>query len=375
VAASPHDRVLADLDRLALSAPPRAQFFDEAAERLKRLVPFAGACWHTLDPGSDLITQHRLQNLPDRFPVLANNEYAVEDVNKFADLARAKRRAATITQATGGRPERSPRYRDLLTKAGLGPELRSAFVADGGTWGALILVRRGGEPDFRDHDVELLHRASAVFARAVRRGLIAEACEPAAPLPDTPAVLEFDATGDLARASSSAGPLLAELTGSTLEEGVRAPSIQAIASATRSAIANGAAEFPRSAVKTEAGGWLVLHGARHGSNPSEVAVFVQRAHPTLIAPLLLRAYELTAREQEVAQLTLRGATSAQTASRLGISPHTVNDHLKAIFEKTSTTTRGELSATIFFGEHLPRIQADTAVGDDASFIDAPRPRG
>ena len=76
------------------------EFFDEAAARLKRTVPFDGACWHTLDPGSDLITQHRLQDLPDRFPILANNEYAVEDVNKFADLARAGRKAATLAEAT-----------------------------------------------------------------------------------------------------------------------------------------------------------------------------------------------------------------------------------------------------------------------------------
>jgi hypothetical protein len=74
------ERVLADLERLALRAGTRAEFFDEAAARLKRTVSFDGACWHTLDPGSDLITQHRLQDLPDRFPILANNEYAVEDV-------------------------------------------------------------------------------------------------------------------------------------------------------------------------------------------------------------------------------------------------------------------------------------------------------
>src|SRR5438045_6926979 len=120
------ERLLDDLERLALRAPPRAEFFDEAAARLKRTLPFDAACWHTLDPGSDLITQHRLQDLPDRFPVLANNEYQADDVNKFAGLARAQRKTATLSQATGGRPERSARFRELLTPAGLGPELRSA---------------------------------------------------------------------------------------------------------------------------------------------------------------------------------------------------------------------------------------------------------
>src|SRR6266576_6954230 len=122
---------LDEFERLALRTPSRAQFFDQAAARLKRAVPFDGACWHTLDPGSGLITQHRLQDLPDRFPVLAQNEYSADDVNKFSQLARAARKAATLLDATEGRLERSPRFRELLSPAGCGPELRSAFVADG----------------------------------------------------------------------------------------------------------------------------------------------------------------------------------------------------------------------------------------------------
>jgi DNA-binding CsgD family transcriptional regulator len=370
---------LADLERLALRAPTRSEFFDEAAARLQRTVPFDGACWHTLDPGSDLITQHRLQGLPDRFPVLAHNEYAVEDVNKFDQLARSERKAATLLDATGGHPERSPRFRHLLTPAGLGPELRSAFVADGSTWGALILVRRAGQPEFEARDIELLANASSLFARAVRRGLIAEACASAVPLPGAPGVIELDGSGGLIRASSSAEPLLAELSGSSVAAGVHAASIHAVAGATRAAVATagtaGVEALPSAAVKTPAGTWLVLHGGLLGDRRRrEIAVFIQRAHPTLVAPLLLKAYGLTPREQEVTQLILRGATTIQAAGRLKISPHTITDHLKSIFEKTGARTRGELSATLFFGEHLPRIQQHVPVGDDASFIDAPRPR-
>jgi DNA-binding CsgD family transcriptional regulator len=182
------------------------------------------------------------------------------------------------------------------------------------------------------------------------------------------------------RTSSTAEPLLAELSGGTVEAGVRSASIHAIASATRTAVAAvgaaGAPTLPSSAIKTPAGTWLVLHGGLLGASHSgEVAVFIQRAHPTVVAPLLLKAYGLTPREQEVTQLILRGATTIQAAGRLEISPHTVTDHMKSIFEKTGARTRGELSATLFFGEHLPRIQHQMPIGDDASFIDAPRPRG
>jgi DNA-binding CsgD family transcriptional regulator len=193
-------------------------------------------------------------------------------------------------------------------------------------------------------------------------------------------VIELDTTGSLIWASSSTEQLLAELSGSTVEAGLRSPAIHAIASATRRAIAaddnTREAVLPSAAVKTPAGTWLVLHGGLLGDLRSgDITVFIQRAHPTLVAPLLLKAYGLTPREQEVTQLMLRGATTIQAAQRLAISPHTVTDHIKAIFEKTGARTRGELSATLFFGEHLPRIQRQVPIGDDASFIDAPRPRG
>jgi DNA-binding CsgD family transcriptional regulator len=369
------DDVLDDLERLALRAPTRAEFFDEAALRLKRAVRFDGACWQTHDPGSGLITQHRLQDIEDHFPVVARNEYAVADVNKFQQLARAERKAATLSDATGGRPERSPRFRELLSPGGYGPELRGVFIADGLSWGSVILVRRAGQPEFQEHDVELISDASALFARAVRRGLVAEACESSDAAPDAPAVVELGPEGDLINASSSAGRLLAELSGTTPEAGARSPSVHAIASATRKALAGADRALPSATVKTPAGTWLVLYGGVLGDARSDgVAVFIQRAHPTLVAPLLLKAYGLTPREQDVTQLMLRGATTIQAAQRLEISPHTVNDHLKSIFEKTGTRTRGELSATLFFGAHLPRIQNLVPVGDDASFVDAPRPR-
>jgi DNA-binding CsgD family transcriptional regulator len=373
-----HDRALTEIGRVALRAPDRATFFDEAAERLKRAVAFDGACWHTLDPGSGLITQHHLQDIPDRFAVLAHNEYATDDVNKFTDLAASSRPAATLFSATGGHPDTSARHRDLLTPAGVGPELRSAFVVDSTVWGALIIVRRAGQPEFTEHDVTLLSDATSLFARAVRRGLVTEASQTTADLLDAPGVVEFDESGEVTSASSSAGPLLEELSGTTFQDGVRSPAISAIVAATRTAVAaaDNVPTLPSTLVKCPSGTWLVLHGSvLHASHSKGSAVFIQRAHPMLVAPLLLKAYGLTPREQQVTQLVLRGATTAQIASRLAISPHTVSDHLKAIFDKTDARTRGELSATLFFGEHLARIETRVNIGDDASFIDTPRPRG
>ena len=69
--------------------------------------------------------------------------------------------------------------------------------------------------------------------------------------------------------------------------------------------------------------------------------------------------ELTAREREVAALIAQDLDTATIAERLFISPWTVQDHCKAIFEKTGTNSRRELRAQVFFHDHLPAIVVRT----------------
>jgi DNA-binding CsgD family transcriptional regulator len=64
-----------------------------------------------------------------------------------------------------------------------------------------------------------------------------------------------------------------------------------------------------------------------------VAVIIEPARPAGIAELLIAAWDLSPREQEVTRLILQGAATEQIAQQLVISVHTVRQHLKGIFGK------------------------------------------
>ena len=110
-------------------------------------------------------------------------------------------------------------------------------------------------------------------------------------------------------------------------------------------------------VRTRGGAWVVLHGAvLVDSGSRRVGVIVEAVTQDRISPLLMAAYQLTPRERDVTGLVLRGASTAAIAAELVLSPHTVQQHLKSVFEKTGVRSRRELVARVFFAHYEPRFR-------------------
>jgi DNA-binding CsgD family transcriptional regulator len=74
----------------------------------------------------------------------------------------------------------------------------------------------------------------------------------------------------------------------------------------------------------------------------------------------MSAFGLTEREQEVTRLVLKRESSAQIAAALVVSPHTVQEHLKNLFEKTGVRSRRDFVSKVFFSYYEPRLRDNEA---------------
>jgi DNA-binding CsgD family transcriptional regulator len=116
-------------------------------------------------------------------------------------------------------------------------------------------------------------------------------------------------------------------------------------------------EVAVSRVRARNGTWVVLHGVTLVSDQRpRAAVIVEPAHPARIVPLLMTAFGLTEREQAVTRLVLQGASTTQMAEELMLSAHTVQHHLKSIFDKTGVRIRRDLVGKVFFSHYEPRVR-------------------
>lgn len=272
------------------------------------------------------------------------HELHVPDFNKFSDMG-PDRPVADLYEATGGRPTRSARYRAFNVLSDLDAELRMTAHAGGRTWGLVQLNRTGGGKGFGDEEAALLRAIARPLGEALRDALVTAPAKRAA---RGPGVIVLDGDGVLRTMTREAELWLEELRTdwSSIDFGLPVPlEVYSLALTTARAGDDAPAAARRARLRTRDGVWLVVHASRLGGD--DVAVVIEPAQASAIATIILGAYALTPREVEVTKRIARGMTSAQIAAELFLSPHTVRDHVKAIFEKVGVSSRGELTAKLF----------------------------
>ncbi|MEV6279758.1 helix-turn-helix transcriptional regulator [Nocardia sp. NPDC051832] len=347
------------------TAPDPHTLFADASTRLRRLAPFDAAVWVATDPINGLTTAPvRVENLHEGgCGTYWESELLAEHVNRFRDLARAPVPVAGLRAVTAGDPGRSPLYRNFMRPRGFEDELRAVFRVDGQPWGQLSLFRARGRADFDAADFALVQALGTPLAQRLRSFVQSAATPTPEDTPRAPGMLLFDAGGNLVSLNDEARHLLDQMppgptTSTPLGIDIPLP-VWILSTAGRARLTGGSA---RIRIRAGTGHWLVCHAsclrAAEGSGDS-TALVIEPAKPSEVAALVTAAFELTGRELDVLDLIARGLPTRDIAAQLHLSPHTVRDHVKAVFDKVGVTSRGELVARLFTEFQQPFVARHT----------------
>ena len=113
--------------------------------------------------------------------------------------------------------------------------------------------------------------------------------------------------------------------------------------------------IPRARLRTRKGIWLSMHASML-EGTDQLALVIEPAKASEVAPLIVEAYGFTQRELEVTRAIARGLGTAEIAAHLFVSQHTVRDHVKSVFEKVGVSSRGELVAKVFADNYSPVLK-------------------
>ncbi|MEA2358486.1 MAG: hypothetical protein QOI62_1746 [Solirubrobacteraceae bacterium] len=345
---------------LAAEQLPTQRLVEEIAEELRGAMSVDALLMAAADPDTLLaLGAGVVRGMPHTVCApFWEYEFEVPDFNKFSDLARGSRQVADLHAATGGRPERSARWRELRTLMDADAELRATFNAGGRGWGFLHLNRGGAARGFSDEEVAFVERIAPVVGRALRLSLISHPAATAGAR--GPGMAIIDAANRLVSATPEAVAWFDDLESvyriHDPVSGVGVPSEVTVAAQEARARAAGdpGAAATRTRARTRSGVWLLIHASclrGAGGSGADAAVVIEPARASEVATLIVDAYELTPREVDVTRALARGLTTNEIAGELHLSRYTVQDHLKSVYEKAGVSSRGELVAKMFADHH------------------------
>lgn len=302
--------------------------------RLGHSIAFDSYAWVLTDPvtsvGIDPLAE--IPNAAD-IPLAVRLKYLTA-INRWTTL--------NSPAALGEHAADSRLWRDLQRDHGV-VDVASVVLRDRyGCWGFLDLWSH--EP-FTAADMSMLKELSPVLTEAVRRSRAASfRAESGAGPPDSgPVVLLLD--DDLTILGQARGSdTWLQLLMPQSDDSRPVPACAFNVAAQLLAREAGVDEHEAMArMPLESGDWVTLRATRIEPAGS-LAVTIERTTASDRLELFGLTHGLSEREQAIVAALATGAHTAEVATRLHISAYTVQDHLKAIFAKTGSRSRGALLA-------------------------------
>jgi DNA-binding CsgD family transcriptional regulator/GAF domain-containing protein len=319
----------------------------EVAARLKTAAGVDAAFIATVDPVTLLFTSAISEDpLIEAAPAFLANELAGQDVNRFTDLAAAPQPVRTLDEATQGDRDSSTRHAAIMRPLGLGDELRVALRTRQACWGVMCLHREAGATGFSPRDRGTIAKIAPHLAEGLRRALLAEqAGDPHPALGH--GVIVLDPSGSVTSLNDAAERWLAQIPESDWPASCQLP-LPLLTAAGR------AGEQPPPAVRlrTAGGDWLSVHASPlHGGGQPSTVLILEEPGPGELTSLILASHGVTDAQARVVALVLRGYSTKQIARQLTISQYTIQEHLRAVFDKLGVRSRQELAASLMRPSH------------------------
>jgi DNA-binding CsgD family transcriptional regulator len=338
-----------ELERLATSGLDVGAFQTEALRRLRSLMTIDAAFFATVDPETLLFTGASSEEpLVEAASLFLDNEYGRDDVNKFASLASSADPVSSLDVATRGDRSASARFREVMAPLGLGDELRVALMSRGQCWGVLCLHRAAAGAGFDDDEIALIRHIAPLLADGIRQGIAVAASsrDDLAP-PDGAGVIVLGPDLSVVSINAPAERWLDDIAGewpSNLDVPVAVIAVAArlIAPGIDGPVRSAVARLP-----SKRGGWISVQASHlRGRGHEEVVVLLQPPTTQEVSSLVLAAYGLTPAQHRVAALVLQGRSTAEIVATLQISTHTLQEHLRAVFDRFGVGNRRELVAAL-----------------------------
>jgi DNA-binding CsgD family transcriptional regulator len=328
-------------DRAGDSRALRQQVLAEIVQ----VVDFDAYVWLLTDPETSVGSAPLADVPPPVLPLLPRliGLKYLTTINRWTTLGAS---AASLHDATGADLSLSRLWRELLSSYGIVDMASCVFRDRFGCWGFLDLWRT--DTRFTTPEIAYLTGIIEALTTALRRcqaNTFAVRSVERPPRPGPVVLLlspELQVLGQTPETHEYLRVLVpprhrnAPIPASAYNVGAQLLAVEA-----------GVDRNPPSArVHLSDGLWVSLRAGRIGhadpAGQSNIAVTIEETSPTERVSLFGRAFGLSARETELLGHLVTGTDTRELARRMFLSEHTVQDHLKSMFSKTSTRNRRSL---------------------------------
>ena len=360
---SQEEAVFRSVKRACYAGLDSVMLRSEVARRIAPLIPYEAYSFTTTDPDTGLVTHALAEGLPQG---LANAYVGVVYPHEQAMILLDRARSGnTVAKAT------SELFTSTLREEGVEQELNTIVCAGGSLWGFLCLLRESHSVGYDEGEMRFMRRIAPHLARGLKTAATIDTAgveETAGQLHATsrahaaPGVVVLDPRGRITLRNTAASAQLEDLADVGISTG-EAPyallsAVVRLHAQQRQAGSNADAEDAGLRVRGRSGRWYTLRASSTepgATSESCTVVTIEPVGPGEVAKILTRLYGLSPREREVLALIARGESSKAVAARLGLSVHTVQEHLGNACTKVGVRGRKALLAKIFFDGYVPGL--------------------